>query len=293
MSILGDLILSSRRALRGESQSQHLVADRLGVHQSTISDWENGKRIPSEKRLLDISSVLLIEVSKLKEAWEEDKRVLALSRVSPLPRYLAEHREEKTHLWFIGPLRFLMRAIDAEPQLGTLLSEAIRRGHSLHLPWFLDDNDGDTEMYFALHTLRGLRDAEEGVKGSVHVYGMSFGYHDPLYPTEYHVPPIEIANRIANDKSPSPHWLKLEGFKAMVKTRLSREYFPLLPRLICSDGKMVGRHSLTLLINVGTESLGGRTKVNLIPLFDDSVLISYLSLGFAKDFNEAADLIAT
>lgn len=54
------------RMARNESKlSQNTLAEKLCVTQQTVSDWENGKKIPQADRLIEIAEILSISVSQL------------------------------------------------------------------------------------------------------------------------------------------------------------------------------------------------------------------------------------
>ncbi|AEA44439.1 Fic family protein [Fluviicola taffensis] len=64
-------ILQNARKAKGLLSRE--LANLLGVDQSLISKFENGKRLPSEKQLIELSNVLSINLDELKKAWLTQK----------------------------------------------------------------------------------------------------------------------------------------------------------------------------------------------------------------------------
>lgn len=61
-----DLIRNARKQKGMRSRE---LANLLGVDQSLISKFENGKRIPSESQLIQLSNILSINLEELKKEW--------------------------------------------------------------------------------------------------------------------------------------------------------------------------------------------------------------------------------
>jgi Fic family protein/DNA-binding XRE family transcriptional regulator len=64
-------ILQNARKIKGLRSRE--LASLLGVDQSLISKFENGKRMPSEKQLVELSNILSINLEELKKAWLTQK----------------------------------------------------------------------------------------------------------------------------------------------------------------------------------------------------------------------------
>ncbi|MCA1697119.1 MAG: helix-turn-helix domain-containing protein, partial [Actinobacteria bacterium] len=62
MSIFGDFVKLRREEL---SLDQGGLALRLGVHQQTVSKWEQAKAVPPPKRIRELAEVLRVDVSDL------------------------------------------------------------------------------------------------------------------------------------------------------------------------------------------------------------------------------------
>lgn len=59
------------RLLKMKRMTQHELAARIGVHDTTLSKWMTGQRQPSAYALLRISRVLGVTVEKLMEGIED------------------------------------------------------------------------------------------------------------------------------------------------------------------------------------------------------------------------------
>lgn len=62
MSIFGDFVKLRREEL---SLDQGGLALQLGVHQQTVSKWEQAKAVPPPKRIRELADVLRVDVSDL------------------------------------------------------------------------------------------------------------------------------------------------------------------------------------------------------------------------------------
>ena len=56
---------SFREARKGVGLSQKQVAEKLGIHQSNVSDWENNISRPEYEKLLELSKLYDISVDEL------------------------------------------------------------------------------------------------------------------------------------------------------------------------------------------------------------------------------------
>ena len=57
---------------KGRQLTQQNLAKRLGVGQSTVAMWENGKSVPSMKNLLKLSNILEVSVSDLCASFKKN-----------------------------------------------------------------------------------------------------------------------------------------------------------------------------------------------------------------------------
>ena len=67
MTNLGEKLKSARKAQR---VTQQALADRLGVHRSTIANYEMERRRPSLNELKDIAKFLHVDINYLLEGQE-------------------------------------------------------------------------------------------------------------------------------------------------------------------------------------------------------------------------------
>ena len=67
MTNLGDKIKTARKA---QKITQAALADRLGVHRSTIANYEIERRLPSLNELREIAQILHVDVNYLLEGEE-------------------------------------------------------------------------------------------------------------------------------------------------------------------------------------------------------------------------------
>lgn len=67
MAKLGDKIKTARKA---QKITQQALADRLGVHRSTIANYELTRRRPSLEELKELSRILHVDVNYLLEGQE-------------------------------------------------------------------------------------------------------------------------------------------------------------------------------------------------------------------------------
>lgn len=67
MAKLGEKLRTARKA---QKITQQALADRLGVHRSTVANYEIERRRPSLEELKEISKILLVDINYLLEGEE-------------------------------------------------------------------------------------------------------------------------------------------------------------------------------------------------------------------------------
>lgn len=67
MTNLGEKIKTARKA---QKITQQAMADRLGVHRSTIANYEIERRRPSVEEIKEIAKILMVDVNYLLEGEE-------------------------------------------------------------------------------------------------------------------------------------------------------------------------------------------------------------------------------
>jgi transcriptional regulator with XRE-family HTH domain len=65
-------VLKTEREKTGLTQAA--LADCLHVGKSTVSMWENGKRMPDFEKLEEIADLFNIDLNRLRGDFQEDKR---------------------------------------------------------------------------------------------------------------------------------------------------------------------------------------------------------------------------
>lgn len=79
MTKLGEKIKTARKAQR---ITQQALADRLGVHRSTIANYELERRRPSLSEVKEIARILFVDVNYLLEGQEVDAETELMTRAN-------------------------------------------------------------------------------------------------------------------------------------------------------------------------------------------------------------------
>lgn len=79
MTSLGDKIKTARKA---QKITQQAMADRLGVHRSTIANYEIERRRPSLSELKEIAHILHVDVNYLLEGEEVSPETELMTRAN-------------------------------------------------------------------------------------------------------------------------------------------------------------------------------------------------------------------
>ncbi|WP_343637693.1 Fic family protein [Fluviicola sp.] len=83
-----------RNARKTKGMRSRELASLLGVDQSLISKFENGKRMPSEAQLIQISNILGINLNELMKAWLTQKVLVEVKQYSFADEVLTMVQEE-------------------------------------------------------------------------------------------------------------------------------------------------------------------------------------------------------
>ena len=89
---LGDKIKSARKA---QGMTQADLAERIGVHRSTVANYELTRRIPSLDELKSISKILHVDMNYLAEGNEVDNQQDLLTRANDVFADLNISNEDK------------------------------------------------------------------------------------------------------------------------------------------------------------------------------------------------------
>ena len=92
MTTLGDKIKLARKSQR---ITQQALADRLGVHRSTIANYEISRRKPSVTEIRQIAQILHVDVNYLLEGSEVDSQEELLTRATDVFTDLNISTEDK------------------------------------------------------------------------------------------------------------------------------------------------------------------------------------------------------
>lgn len=79
MANLGEKIKTARKA---QKITQQAMADRLGVHRSTIANYEMERRRPSVKEIKEIAKILMVDVNYLLEGKEVSAETELMTRAN-------------------------------------------------------------------------------------------------------------------------------------------------------------------------------------------------------------------
>lgn len=85
-------IIQNARKLKGMRSRE--LANLLGVDQSLISKFENGRRIPTEAQLIQISNILSINLDELMKAWLMQKVLVEVKQYAFADEVLTMVQEE-------------------------------------------------------------------------------------------------------------------------------------------------------------------------------------------------------
>ena len=81
MAVSGDKIRQAREALKastaGRQGSQTWLAQQIGAHVTSVSDWERGVNQPSARHLRNIAAALGVAVEALMEGGEDSDSPLS------------------------------------------------------------------------------------------------------------------------------------------------------------------------------------------------------------------------
>ncbi|GAA1738061.1 MULTISPECIES: helix-turn-helix domain-containing protein [Nonomuraea] len=102
-SDLGNLLASRRQEL---GLNQRVIADHLGLSQSAISDFEQGKRLPTHAQMIKLTEILKIRLGQLYDRSPNDRDE---SDSDDVERAIAEskldRKQQDALLMFYGCLR--------------------------------------------------------------------------------------------------------------------------------------------------------------------------------------------
>lgn len=83
-----------REARKKKGMRSRELANLLGIDQSLISKFENGKRIPTESQIIEIANILSIDLNQLVKAWLKEKVLLEVKQYAFADEVLGMVQEE-------------------------------------------------------------------------------------------------------------------------------------------------------------------------------------------------------